>query len=155
MKTTIVMSLLIGVAFSGEGPKHDISSLGWIAGCWEMNHKGRVVSEQWMQPSGGTMMGMSRSVKEGRTYEYEFTRLVEMGDGSIHYIALPSGQEGASFTLVHVEEGRAVFENLKHDFPQRIIYHRISSDSLVARIEGVRAGTSRAVDYPFRRMKCG
>ena len=97
-------------------------------------------------------MGMSRTVKSGKTVEFEFVRIVKKEDGSIYYVAKPSGQEGASFKLVLLEGSRAVFENLKHDFPQRIIY-RLSGDSLIARIEGTMNGKERGVDYPYRKVK--
>ncbi len=100
------------------------------------------------------MMGMSRTVKNGKTVEFEFVRLVKETDGSINYVANPSGQQGASFTLVSLEGQRAVFENLQHDFPQRIIYHRRTADSLVARIEGTVGGKLKGVDFPMKRVKC-
>lgn len=137
-----------------QGSRHTVESLSWISGSWEMNVRGRVVTEHWMKPSGKMMMGTSHSVKDGKTYEYEFIRLVENDAGTIEYIARPSGQEGASFALIELDERKAVFENLQHDFPQRIIYSRISSDSLVARIEGVKDGKLRVVDFSYRRVQC-
>jgi hypothetical protein len=48
-----------------------------------------------------------------------------------------------------------VFENPAHDFPQRIIYRRLSPDSLVARIEGPGPNnTTRGIDFPMRRVNC-
>jgi len=46
-----------------------------------------------------------------------------------------------------------VFENLRHDFPQRIIYRRVSEDSLIARIEGMINGAKRSIDFPYRKIK--
>ena len=113
--------------------RQSLAGLDWLAGCWQMNLKGRVVDEQWMKSNGNMMMGMSRTVKEGKTLEYEFIRIVQNAD-SIYYVAKPSGQEGASFRLMKLETNTIVFENRAHDFPQRIIYHRVSQDSLIARI---------------------
>ncbi|MBX2989781.1 MAG: hypothetical protein KF749_01290 [Bacteroidetes bacterium] len=148
-----ILSFGVCPAISQES-KHTVGSLDWLSGTWEMNIRGRVVTEHWMKPSGKMMMGTSHSVKDGKTYEYEFIRLVENDAGTIEYIARPSGQEGASFSLIELDERKAVFENLRHDFPQRIIYNRISSDSLIARIEGVRDGKRRGVDFPYRRIHC-
>ena len=137
-----------------QTPKAELSSLAWLAGCWEGSYSnGRSVTEQWMKPSGETMMGMSRTVKNGKTVEFEFVRIVKEEDGSIHYVAKPSGQEGASFKLISLEETKVVFENPKHDFPQRISY-RLSGDSLNARIEGTMNGKERGIDFPYRKVKC-
>lgn len=46
------------------------------------------------------------------------------------------------------------FENLAHDFPQRVIYRRAGADSLIARVEGTRAGQPRGFDFPYRRVAC-
>ena len=133
----------------------DLESLSWLAGCWEGNYSnGRVVSEQWMKPLGNVMMGMSRTVKDGKTIAFENVRLEQSEDGSIIYIANPSGQQEASFTLVKLEGTRVVFENPAHDFPQRVIYELVSADSLSARIEGTINGEHKESGFPYRRVGC-
>lgn len=132
-----------------------LDSLSWLAGCWEGNYpNGRAVSEQWMKPLGGLMMGMSRTVKGGKVVEYETVRLELADDGSVRYVAKPSRQEEASFRLVKVGDAEAVFENPAHDFPQRIVYRLVTPDSLSARIEGTIGGKERRSDFPYRRVKC-
>jgi hypothetical protein len=131
-----------------------LDSLAWLAGCWEATAAGRIVSEQWMKPLGNMMMGMSRTVKNGRTIAYEQIRLVRSEDGLIRYVAHPSGQNETAFTLVHTGDRLAVFENFGHDFPTRIIYRRISSDSLLARIEGTVNGKPRTADFVYARADC-
>jgi hypothetical protein len=126
-----------------------------MAGCWEGTYSnGRTVTEQWMKPSGRVMMGSSRTVKGGRTIDFEFVRLEQSEDGLIRYIAHPSGQAEAAFTLVKLDARVALFENLQHDFPQRVIYRRVSFDSLAARVEGSINGNPRGSDFPYRRVKC-
>lgn len=130
-----------------------LTGLAWFAGCWMGGNDTLAFHEQWMKPSGGVMLGMSRTVSKGRVMEYEFMRIHEER-GEIFYTADPSGQAGASFKLVHLEEGLAVFKNPDHDFPQRIIYRMGVDDSLKARIEGKSKGTSKEVEFPMKRMKC-
>jgi hypothetical protein len=113
-----------------------------------------VYEEQWMKPSGGMMLGMSRTVASGKTVEYEFIRLHEEENGDIFYTAHPLGQKEASFKLVRLENQEAVFENPDHDFPKRIIYRLGDAGLLNARIEGKRDGKERGVDFPMRRVKC-
>ena len=133
-------------------PQATIDQAGWIAGCWSRLAGERSTEEHWMKPAGGTMLGMSRTVAKGRTSEYEFLRIIEQS-GTLAYVALPSGQKEATFTLTTVKPGEMVFENPKHDFPTRIIYQRQSDGSLKARIEGTMNGQTRGVDFPMAR--CG
>jgi hypothetical protein len=134
-----------------------IESVGWLQGCWQRTSQNRVVEEQWMRPGGGTMLGLSRTVRrEGAvdsTTEYEFLRLFTR-DGKLVYAAHPSGQSPAEFVESETAEGSIVFANPQHDFPQRIIYRKRGADSLLARIEGTIGGSARGVDFPYRRVSC-
>ena len=106
-----------------------------------------------MKPAGNTLLGMSHTVVGGTTREFEFMRIVQEDDGSIFFVANPSGQKEALFKLTSVSAHEARFENPEHDFPQRIIYRR-AGDSLVGRIEGVSKGKERAIDFPLQRVAC-
>lgn len=131
----------------------DASALAWLAGCWELRAGPRTTVEQWMAPAGGVMLGMSRTTVGERMREYEFIVLGPV-DGRLSYVARPSGQEGATFPLVSLDDTLAVFEQPAHDFPKRIVYRRRGTDSLVAQIEGPRGDRSVTVAFPFRRIAC-
>lgn len=157
MKTSmlILVLLMLGSLCSAQTAKPSINDLAWLAGCWEANVRGRKVNEQWMKPGGGIMLGMARTVAQGKAAEFEFTQIREDKDGSIYYVAKPSGQAEASFKLVILQNKKmAVFENPQHDFPQRIIYSRLSDGSLFARVEATVNGQLRGIDYPHKRAKC-
>ena len=106
-----------------------------------------------MKPAGNQMLGMSHTVVNDKTREYEFIRIVQEENGEIFFVAHPSGQKEARFKLTSASDREARFENPEHDFPQRIIYRR-DGDSLVGRIEGVSKGQPRAVDFPLQRVAC-
>ncbi|MGZ5434654.1 MAG: DUF6265 family protein [Pyrinomonadaceae bacterium] len=148
--------LLLIACFEGlaQSPKPTINDLSWLAGCWEANLRGREANEQWMKPGGGIMLGMARTVAQGKAAEFEFTQIREDKAGSIYYVAKPSGQAEASFKLVKLQNKEAVFENPQHDFPQRIIYRLQRDGSLFARVEATDKGQTRGIDYPYKRAKC-
>jgi len=106
-----------------------------------------------MMPSGGTMLGMSRTVSQGRTLEYEFLLLRRNGAGEVEYVAKPSGQAEATFKLVRATADEAIFENPQHDFPQRIIYTLREGGKLRAAIEGTRAGKRKRVEFNYEPVK--
>lgn len=132
----------------------DLDKLGWLAGCWapEAGEAGSV--EHWLPLAGGTMLGVGRTVKDGKTVSYEFLQIRVSQEGKAVYIARPSGQEEASFTALNLTDDSVTFENLQHDFPQRIIYRLSSDNKLVARAEGLRDGELRGVDFPMKRVPC-
>jgi hypothetical protein len=106
-----------------------------------------------MSPRGGVMLGMSRTVAGDRVVEYEALR-IETRDGRLVYVAQPSGQSLAEFPATSASDTAAVFANPAHDFPQRILYRRLSRDSIVARVEGVRGGVERGIDFRYARVPC-
>lgn len=159
-----VAALALACSGAGAGaeaglPRAQVAAGGleqvrWLAGCWEMQRGARSTIEMWMAPAGGLMLGASRTVADGKVVEFERMQLAER-EGRLVYTALPSGQSEATFTSVAVSEAGFTVENLQHDFPQRISYRRIGTDSLVARIEGPgRDGGTRGVDFPMRRTGC-
>ncbi len=147
------MLALILVA-SLAGPPATIDQMAWLTGCWTQTKPNGVVEERWMAPGGGVMLGMGRTVRDGKLREYEYTRIVE-ADGSLAYMAEPSGQEKATFALKSLTADEAVFENPAHDFPQRVIYRRLGPDAVTGRIEGQIGGQTRSVDFPYKRCASG
>jgi hypothetical protein len=131
-----------------------IESFAVLSGCWErVDKSGTLVSEMWMRPAGGSMIGTGRTVKNGRTVDFEFLRIEQQADG-IYYIAKPKANATeTAFKLKSSNDGTYVFENLAHDFPQRIIY-KFGGDSLLARIEGTMNGKTRGIDFPSTRVAC-
>lgn len=132
----------------------DVSSLAWLAGCWQSDGAEAGSGETWMPPAGGTMFGMSRTLKGGKTVAFEFMELRVLADGRLAFVAHPSGQEGATFPLLRADSAEAVFENTAHDFPQRVVYARDGASKLKARIEGTRNGKPLVVPFPMTRLAC-
>lgn len=86
---------------------------------------------------------------------FEFMRISQDGEGRAVFDAQPSGRPPTRFVAITQSAHEVVFENLGHDFPQRVIYRLEAPDRLFARIEGLRNGNLRGVDYPMRRQSCG
>jgi hypothetical protein len=135
-------------------PPPTVQSLAWLAGCWASAGGEAGSGEIWTAPAGGTLLGIGRTVKGGRTVAHEFLQIREAQPGGLVLIALPSGQQEATFPLLRLAEREVVFENLQHDFPQRVLYRATGRDLLLGRIEGRRGGEERGVDFPLRRVDC-
>ena len=153
MRKQFLCGLLLASAgaIAHEAP---IDKLAWLAGCWSQTGSDAGSVEMWSLPAGGTMLGMARTVKNGKTVEWEHLMIRETEPGIWTYVAKPGKQPEAAFPIKLIGDGEVVFENPQHDFPQRIIYKRDGADGLKARIEGVSKGKEKAFDYPMQRTQC-
>ena len=151
-----LLSVAACASFVSAQPAAGLQRLAWLQGCWRIDAGARVVDEQWMAPRAGTMLGSARTVRDGKMVEHEFVVLRELGDGRLVYEVSPSGRPATTFTSIEFDDGGVVFENLQHDFPQRVAYRRQGSD-LLAWIEGPARnapGQTRRIEYPYRRVAC-
>jgi hypothetical protein len=137
-----------------QQPRYSLDDLAWLSGCWGWTHNKYERQEYWMKPAGKMMLGMSHTVSREKTIEYEFLYISQADDSSIYYTANPSGQQQMSFKLIKCNPQEAVFENPKHDFPQRIIYRLHKDGSMTARIEGIDNGKEKSIDFPLKRAEC-
>jgi Domain of unknown function (DUF6265) len=131
-----------------------LAAAAWLTGCWAADGREGGSGENWMAPAGGSMLGVGRTVKDGRTVDFEFMQLRASSEGKLVFIALPAGKRETTFTLISNPAEGLVFENLQHDFPQRVIYRSPARDRLHARIEGLRSGVLRGIDFPMKRISC-
>jgi hypothetical protein len=93
---------------------------------------------------------MARTVRDGKTIEFEFVRIEEQ-DGLLVYIAQPSGQKQATFRQTELTDSLVVFSDPEHDFPQSVRYQRLPDGTILARIEGTIDGKPRKIDFPYAR----
>ena len=154
MRTILVALLLLSRPVFAEEVVSTIDKLSWLKGCWGLNKDGREITEHWLGPSGKTMLGVSRTVADGKTVEFEFMQIRQLDNGEIVFIAKPSGQSEARFTLIKAGTAEMIFENPSHDFPQRVIYRLGENGLLLGRIEGVSNGKEKAADFPLQRISC-
>lgn len=150
----IFLCVITALAFSTSAAAGELESLSWLSGCWA-NPRGEVGSGEYWQPlAGGTMLGVGRTVRNGKTIDFEFLRLHTDEQGRVVYTATPSGQKETPFIASQISESGATFENPAHDFPKRITYTRTGESSFVVRVEGEKQGTSRAFELQFRKEPC-
>lgn len=126
-----------------------VGDMAWLAGAW-VGTRGAggttSIEERWSPPLGGAMLAVSRTVSRDRMRAFEFLRIVER-DGGLVYIAQPNGGSPTEFVLTELEATRAVFENPRHDFPQRIVYEIAEEGRLIASIGFARGGRPRLFEF--------
>lgn len=144
----------LGGALSACAHTPDVSTLSWLVGCWQSEGAKPGSGEQWVLQEDGALYGVSRFVKDGKTVVGESMQIRVQEDGRLAFFAQPASQQPAVFPLLRMTETEVVFENLQHDFPQRIIYRLADSENLAASIEGLRKGELRTIAFPMYRIPC-
>jgi hypothetical protein len=156
MRTSIAVAVASVLTASNIVHAQDdpLVAVTWLAGCWAAEGRESGSVEHWLAPAGATMLGMSRTVRSGRTVQFEFMQFRVNGNGKLEFVALPSGQKETSFALVSSSDGLASFEAPAHDFPQKVTYQALPGGRMVGRIEGIVSGRSRVIEFPHRRIPC-
>lgn len=145
--------ILLSAGIGAQENSPEMWKVGFISGCWKGGDKVQILEEQWTKPAGQSMLGVGRTIKDGKTEFYEFLQIRERSDG-IFYIAEPNGEKAVSFKLVKLNDSQAIFENPQHDFPQRIIYQKTIDGSLLASLEGTESGKAKRVEFAMKRVRC-
>lgn len=152
----LVNLLVLCCAFSQESAftQKDFEKLAPIRGTWFNKRTNGDIYEQWNRKSQTEFSGMSYKLTGKDTLPLEKVNLYLKGK-EIVYAPVALGQNDEKqvlFKLKSIDGSRFVFENLKHDFPQRIVYDFKSADSLYAYIEGNVKSQPKRVNYPYRRI---
>lgn len=117
----------------------------WMNGRWLECAPPMTTSEMWMSGSD-VMVGVSVAHGSGPS-RWEQMR-IELIDGRPTFFASPMGAPPAAFPAIEQTSSRIVFENLAHDFPQRVIYER-RGRRLIGRIEGVVNGAPQEAMWVY------
>ena len=132
------------------GTKATIADVSWIAGHWVGGTSPVAIEERWTPPAGGSMLAISRTMRNGALTAFEFLCISER-DSTLVYTALPNGQGATDFTLTKFDSESATFENPAHSFPKMIRYARRPDGSMEAVISG--AAGSKPTTFVFKRQE--
>ena len=148
---TLTLVSLSPVTHAQEPAADALTGLSWMAGAWIERKAGVETEEHWIAPKGGMILGVNRTVAANGKTQFEYLRIAKTAQG-ISYFASPGGRGVTEFKMVESKEGRAVFENPQHDFPQRIIY-TLEGGALNARIEGTIGGQKQSMEWRWEKAK--
>lgn len=140
---------------SDNNEKDKIKTAHWLIGKWETRSADGTLTETWKKANDSTYNGQSFFLKGKDTIHYETIVLQQIGE-QLSYNANIRGQnqdKPVAFVLAETKENQLVFENPKHDYPQKISYTQVSKDSLVAEISGIQLGQPSSEKYIMLRTK--
>ncbi len=157
MKTRLLFAASCLLIFSSwiMHPKNELRMAEWLIGTWENKTSRGSVFETWNKVSEHEFAGKSYVVNQKDTVIFETIRLVQEKDGLYYAPAVREQNKGlpVRFALKTISDTQLIFENLKHDFPQVISYTKITKDSLLAEISGIKDGKNSKIQFPMKRVK--
>ncbi|HEY6391251.1 MAG TPA: DUF6265 family protein [Bryobacteraceae bacterium] len=145
--------LLLTLTLSAQNTKSSVDQLSFMTGCWAFQSDGSETEEYWTKPSGGAMLGLSRTVRAGKTVFTEYTQIREQNGALSMFVQLGLAKSTTEFRLTKLSANEAVFTSDLEN-PHQLIYRRKDDGSLFARTEGTKNGKAVFEDYPYRRAKC-
>lgn len=160
-KVTILAALVCSMFISCKGQEKETNAkkhaqmkkAGWLIGSWGFTTPEGTLNETWKKANDSVYNGQTNFIIGKDTVFTERIRLEET-NGKLAYITAVSDQNDGKairFELTSITDKQMVFENPAHDFPQKITYNKISNDSLVAEISGMRNGKPASEVFPMGR----
>lgn len=152
-------SLHISIAFFGivlfssclEETEGNNVSVKDLVGVWEDSAQDNTFVEQWQINPDGSLSGTGFVMAGNDTVFIEQLNIREVNGVMTYFAQVMDHNQGRSipFGLKEKQGSSMVFENLQHDFPQRIIYEVPNDTSMFVYIEGTENGQFRKRKLSF------
>lgn len=126
---------------------------GIFEGKWQIKAT-NILVEEWRKENDTLFIGNSYMQKGDSTIPMETIKLIFHKDSTFYIPIVPNPNAGkpVSFYLTKKTDSLFVFENPKHDFPQRIIYAFSGKNKLLVTIDGKIKDAYRKEDFDFERQ---
>lgn len=157
MKNAIYILVLILTLASCQKSKEVSKIVGndWLLGKWENKSDEGNLLEIWKKANDSLFIGESYFIKEKDTLHSEKIELKQKGE-NLFYISTIKGQNNDKpITFKHnIEiEKQLVFENLKNEYPRKIIYKPFAKDHLLIEVSGIQQEKSSSTRYSMKKTE--
>ena len=126
----LLISLLISTNVNANTCS-SLTQLNWLIGEWQTDKSASFVNEIWQKVSDDTFEGQGKTNSSS-----ESLRLVKMTDEVFYLAKVSHNPLPVAFKLSHCKNKQFVFENMQHDFPNKIEYRQINSNVLQVIVSG-------------------
>ncbi len=149
-KILLVIAVITGLAAFLQAEKKTFKKLYTLQGTWKMITKRGAICEEWKKIDNNYLQNKGYMIKGNDTLVNERVALTNTKDG-IFYTSTVENQNNkqpVAFKMTKADNNMFVFENPQHDFPKRIVYRFVTTDSLHAFIDdGTEAGKKQNFYY--------
>lgn len=107
----------------------------FLQGTWKMENKD--IYEHWDVLTENRMKGVSYMLSTNKVTIIEYLDITRLNTETIYTATVPGHNDGKSIEFIQTETGDSViFENSGHDFPQKIVYEKLSDTEIYVRLSG-------------------
>lgn len=148
-------------AMAQSDPAAVLADLDWLAGAWVLERPGERLEERWSGPTGNSMVGHFRWIRDGDLWITELVSITAEADRIVFRLRhfgddmTPWEEADDPFTyrLTDHAPGRATFTIVerRHGRPHRFIFEALPNDSLLVRLEGEEDGEPVTQDFRYGR----
>lgn len=155
-KLILSMAAVSIIACQNKSEKNfdELEKMSWLVGEWENKMPEGVLTETWVIYNDSVFAGRTVFVKDKDTLHYEEILLTQKGE-TLLYIPTVKGQNDnkpVEFRMTESKtENEFAFENPAHDYPQKIVYKKVSDTNLVATISGKQQGKPSSESYSMTK----
>lgn len=156
LRNTLLIATLLSL-FSCKQESNDFSKIKasqWLLGTWTQQSEQGILEETWTSANDSTLTGTSFFIKDKDTLHHE-TIVLQEKDNNLLYIATIKGEnedEAVTFPLTSSTDNTLIFENPKHDYPQKIMYS-YNKNQLTATISGIQFGKQSTESFAMKKVK--
>lgn len=131
-----------------------IENASWLIGEWQNTSSEGILTETWEKLNDSTYAGKSFFVIGKDTVSSETIRLEQHGKTLLYIPTVKdqNNEQPISFALTSSTTHQMVFENPKHDFPQKISYTQTNKTALIAEISGEVNGKKKSQSFPMQKV---
>jgi hypothetical protein len=147
--------LILSAYVVSDNSKKAFKRLYSLEGTWKMKTKKGAICEEWEKANKNYLQSKGYVVNGTDTIITERVAL-QRSKNDIFYTSIVEDQNKKKpivFTLTKAESNTFVFENLKHDYPKRIVYKIVTADSLHAFIDDGIDGSKKRQDFYYKKVK--
>jgi Domain of unknown function (DUF6265) len=147
------------VACKKESPKKAnyllLQKANWFLGNWQNQTKEANFTEIWTKKNDSVFKGKSFIIAQKDTVFYENIELVQHNDSLFYIVSVKdqNKEKPVTFYQTSATDSKLVFENPKHNFPNKISYTKITKDSIVGEIFGLQNGKIVNEKFPMHKKQ--
>jgi len=149
MKKIYPLILLLSTTGSAISQSLSIQKLAWLEGKWQCKEK-PTLYEEW-KLSGSSLSGYGYHVENGNKTETEKLLITEINQRLVYRVTLFKPQKKIDFDLKN-SVNKWVFTNEKNDFPQVIIYQKISNKKCKVLLTMIEPQSSKMEEMTFVKV---
>lgn len=148
----IIAITWLGAFHSNDNGKA-FKKLHGLEGTWKMTTKRGAICEEWKKVDENYLQNRGYMIKGNDTIITERVALTNTRQGVFYTSTVEdqNAKQPIAFKMTKAEGHMYVFENPAHDFPKRIVYNLVTTDSIHAFIDdGTEAG--RKQHFYFKKQ---